>query len=382
MLARISRPALVVITMALVAGTLSFEGTVSAQPRKTLEQVQAELQALETQAETASENFNAAQVDLAAVNVKVKDAQRRVARAKATVASAMETTDHLAAHAYMSGGSGVESSVGLLLSDNPTDFLDQAIAVQQVARSQNVTLRKAQEAQLALAQAEAQLAQQQSAATAATDLMKRHRDEINQALAETSAVLAQLQAADRKRLDALAAQQRAASAAAAAEAARRAQEAAARVAPTPSNPTSPGSTGNTAPTDPGPDSSSSSGSGAGRGLTAVRYALAQVGEPYSYNAQPPNSWDCSKLTTAAWAAAGVSLTPVSYAQANEVRRIPTSQLRPGDLLFYFNGAHHVAMYIGGGKIVEAASPEHGVWVTDAWNSWSSAHFSFAGRPAG
>lgn len=383
MLARISRPALVVVALALIAGTLSFEGTVSAQPRKTLVQVQAELQALETQAETASENFNAAQVDLAAVNVKVKAAQARVARARATVASAMESTGHMAAHAYMSGGGGMESSVGLLLSDNPSEFLDQAIAVQQVARSQNVTLRKAQAAQLLLAQAEVQLAQQQSAATAATDLMKRHRDEINQALAQTSAVLAQLQEADRKRLDALAAQQRAASAAAAAAA--RAQVAASAVARKPGNPTSPRSAGNTpptnaAPTDPSPGSSS--GSSAGRGLTAVRYALAQVGEPYSYNAQPPNSWDCSKLTTAAWAAAGVSLTPVSYAQANQVRRIPTSQLRPGDLLFYFNGAHHVAMYIGGGKIVEAASPEHGVWVTDAWNSWSSAHFSFAGRPAG
>lgn len=373
--ARLSRPVLVVVTLALVAGMMSLEGTVSAQPRKTLAQVKAELQALETQAETASENFNAAQVDLAVVNGKVKDARSRVARARAAVSTAMETTGHMAAHAYMSGGGGLESSVGLLLSENPVDFLDQAVAVQQVARSQNVTLRKAQEAQLLLAQAEAQLAQQQSAATAATDVMKRHRDEINQALAATSALLAQLQAADRKRLDELAAQQRAASAAAAA-AARTAQEAATRVAPKPSNPTNSRSTGNTAPTNTNP------GSGSRRGQLAVRYALAQVGEPYSYNAQPPNSWDCSKLTTAAWAAAGVSLTPVSFAQANQVRRIPTNQLRPGDLLFYFNGAHHVAMYIGGGKIVEAASPEHGVWVTDTWNSWSSAHFSFVGRPAG
>jgi cell wall-associated NlpC family hydrolase len=380
-LARVLRPTLVVVTLALVAATMTIEGTVSAQPRKTLAQVQAELQVLETQAETASENFNAAQVDLAAVNVKVKDAQAKVARAKATVASAMETTGHMAAHAYMSGGGGMESSVGLLLSDNPTDFLDQAIAVQQVARSQNVTLRKAQEAQLQLAQAEAQLAQQQSAATAATEQMKRHRDEINQALAATTSVLAQLQAEDRKRLDALAAQQRAASAAAAAVA-RKAQDAAVRVTPKASSSTNSGSTDHSTPTDPSSGSGSSAGAGTARGLVAVRYALAQVGEPYSYSAQPPNSWDCSKLTTAAWAAAGVSLTPVSYAQANQVRRIPTDQLRPGDLPFYFNGAHHVAMYIGGGQIVEAASPEHGVWVTDAWNSWSSAHFSFAGRPAG
>jgi cell wall-associated NlpC family hydrolase len=179
----------------------------------------------------------------------------------------------------------------------------------------------------------------------------------------------------------LAAQQRAASAAAAAVA-RKAQDAAVRVTPKASSSTNSGSTDHSTPTDPSSGSGSSAGAGTARGLVAVRYALAQVGEPYSYSAQPPNSWDCSKLTTAAWAAAGVSLTPVSYAQANQVRRIPTDQLRPGDLPFYFNGAHHVAMYIGGGQIVEAASPEHGVWVTDAWNSWSSAHFSFAGRPAG
>ena len=119
-----------------------------------------------------------------------------------------------------------------------------------------------------------------------------------------------------------------------------------------------------------------------RAMAAAAGPLSQVGDPYSYSANPPSSWDCSKLTAAAWGQAGVSLTAVSYAQANQVRRISTSELRPGDLLFYFRGAHHVAMYIGGGRLVEAASPEHGVWVTDLWNSWSSAHFSFAGRPAG
>ena len=114
----------------------------------------------------------------------------------------------------------------------------------------------------------------------------------------------------------------------------------------------------------------------------MAYALAQVGKPYSFDAQPPDSWDCSKLTAAAWAQAGVSLTPYSYDQANEVRRISVSELRPGDLLFYFNNAHHVAMYIGNGQIVEAANPSVGVHVTDAWNSWSSSAFSFAGRPVG
>lgn len=368
MRARLLRPVVVIMTLGLVASLLVLDGAASAEPRKTLSQVQAELDALETQAETASEDFNAAEVDLARVNQQIGQARVRVARAKARVAAALQITDNIAARAYMSGGGGLESSLGLVLADDPNDFLQRIVAVQQVARSQNVTLRQARAAQLQLAQAEAQLAQEQAAAAAAAARMKQHRDEINHALAQTKALLAQLQAADRRRLEALAAQQRAASAAAA----KRAREQAARAAASSSGAS--GGSGNSAAPDPG--------SGSGRGMAAVRYALAQVGEPYSYNAKPPNSWDCSKLTTAAWAAAGVSLTPVSYAQANEVRRIPTSQLRPGDLLFYFNGAHHVAMYIGGGKLVEAASPEHGVWVTDLWNSWSTAHFSFAGRPAG
>ena len=115
----------------------------------------------------------------------------------------------------------------------------------------------------------------------------------------------------------------------------------------------------------------------------VSYALAQVGKPYSFAAQPPNSWDCTKLTAAAWAQVGVRLTPYSYVQAQEVQRISPDELQPGDLLFFFkNGAHHASMYIGGGMIVEASSPSTGVRVTDVWNSWNVAHFSWAGRPYG
>ena len=115
----------------------------------------------------------------------------------------------------------------------------------------------------------------------------------------------------------------------------------------------------------------------------MEYALAQVGKPYSFAAQPPSSWDCTKLTSWAWAQVGVQLTPYSYAQAQEVRRISPDELQPGDLLFFFeSGAHHASMYIGGGMIVEASSPEVGVRVTDVWNSWNVTHFSWAGRPFG
>lgn len=380
MIVRSSRLALIATSMFLVAASVSAVPQASAQPRKNLEQVRAEVRELETQAETASENVSAAQIELASVSLKLRVSRAEVSRAKQHADLILVMAGQMAAKAYMSGGGGIESSVGLLLAENPTDFLDQLIAVQQVARSQNTMLTTARSAQLQVAQAEARLAQEQAQAAAASETMIRQRDEINTTMAAAKLLLAQLQASDRARLDAIAAQERAASAAAA-SAAQKAQD-----ATPPSNNSVSRASGGT-DSEPrsdgaGTGSGSAASPSAARGIAAVRYALAQVGKPYSYSASPPNSWDCSKLTAAAWAAAGVSLTPVSYAQANEVRRISTDELRPGDLLFYFNGAHHVALYIGGGNIVEAASPEHGVWVTTAWNSWSSAHFSFAGRPVG
>lgn len=123
--------------------------------------------------------------------------------------------------------------------------------------------------------------------------------------------------------------------------------------------------------------------------TVVQYALAQVGKPYSFSAQPPNSWDCTKLTAAAWGQVGVKLTAYSYVQAKEVKILSdvspgnNGSLQPGDLLFFFkNETHHASMYIGSNEIVEASSPETGVRVTSVWNSWNSTNFSWAGRPFG
>ena len=123
--------------------------------------------------------------------------------------------------------------------------------------------------------------------------------------------------------------------------------------------------------------------------TAVSYALAQVGKPYSFSAQPPTSWDCTKLTAAAWGQVGIRLTAYSYVQAQEVRKLTdvspnnNGSLQPGDLLFFFkNGTHHASMYIGNNQIVEASSPATGVRITSVWNSWNVTNFSWAGRPHG
>ncbi|MEU5788190.1 NlpC/P60 family protein [Micromonospora purpureochromogenes] len=98
-------------------------------------------------------------------------------------------------------------------------------------------------------------------------------------------------------------------------------------------------------------------------LAAVRYALAQLGDPYLWSAEGPDRFDCSGLMWAAYRSAGYyDLPRVSRDQyyATRARSVDRSALLPGDLLFFASGSswttiHHVGMYIGGGKMVQAPS---------------------------
>ena len=87
--------------------------------------------------------------------------------------------------------------------------------------------------------------------------------------------------------------------------------------------------------------------------TAVKFALAQVGKPYSWGAAGPYSYDCSGLTMAAWAHAGVSLPHSAAEQYNYGTHVPISALLPGDLVFFYQPIGHVTIYIGNGMMVSA-----------------------------
>ncbi len=95
-----------------------------------------------------------------------------------------------------------------------------------------------------------------------------------------------------------------------------------------------------------PVSSSSNG--------AVQLALAQVGKPYIWGADGPGGFDCSGLMLFAWRAAGKALPHSSRAQYASLRHVSTSQIQPGDLVFFGSPIHHVGMYIGNGQMVEAS----------------------------
>jgi peptidoglycan DL-endopeptidase CwlO len=98
---------------------------------------------------------------------------------------------------------------------------------------------------------------------------------------------------------------------------------------------------------PAPSTRSSVGS-------AVQVALGQVGKPYSWGSSGPGAFDCSGLVTYAYRAVGISHLPrSSSAMYGATTRISRADLRPGDLVFYHSPVSHVAIYIGGGQVVEA-----------------------------
>ena len=113
---------------------------------------------------------------------------------------------------------------------------------------------------------------------------------------------------------------------------------------------------------PAPATAASGGAAA-----AVAYAMAQVGDTYVYGAMGPDSFDCSGLTMAAWAQGGVSLPHSSSAQMGSGTPVSTSDLQPGDLVFYYSPVSHVGIYVGNGQLVHAANPDTDVQITSVFS---------------
>jgi len=91
-----------------------------------------------------------------------------------------------------------------------------------------------------------------------------------------------------------------------------------------------------------------------RAQNAVRAALSQLGVPYRYGMSAPGrAFDCSGLTTYAWAKAGVGLPRNSRRQYNSGTKIPKQLAKAGDLIFTGSPIHHVGIYLGNGTMVHA-----------------------------
>lgn len=341
----------------------------------TLARAADELTAAQNAAEAAAEQYNFQMGRLADATRSAKAAQAAAAAAAKKAGLAQTQIGKLAAEAYMSGGMG--DLAVLVGSGGPDQVLDRAAGLQVVSGIRQQTLAQASQvkvvAKILQQRAQVALARQQAAALAAAQAKKTAEAQQAAAAAKKTAVAKQqvqlvAELATLQHISVTLAKQRQAGLAKArAEARARAARLAAEHG---------GGGGG------GGGGGSSVGTAAG-GRIAVSYAYNQLGKWYLWGAAGPSRFDCSGLTMRAWQQAGVYLPHYSVAQYQVTEHVPVSQARPGDLIFYANNTsdpgsiHHVALYIGGGRMIEA--PHTGAQVRIS-SIWRSGLMAYAGRP--
>jgi cell wall-associated NlpC family hydrolase len=346
------------ILFLVAGGTALSASTTAADP--SVQDVQARVDSLYHQAEQASERYNTAREQLESARERLASLRADLARQQRAVKRLREQV--VSAVVAQSQGGTLTSTTKLILSPDPDTFLQGLVARSQLdaERSEKMADFAAQVKQLELRQAAADRTVDEIDRT--TQRLAREKAEIDRKAHAAKELLNELKAkAAARRAARIAARREAArrEAAAQAEASRSGN----RTAPAPSTSTPTPST----PSAPAPSSGAQA---------AVNYALAQVGDAYVYGASGPDAFDCSGLTMMAWAQAGVSLPHSSSSQMSSGTPVSSSQLQPGDLVFYYSPVSHVGIYIGNGRIVHAANPSDGVLTAPVF----SMPYSGAVRP--
>jgi cell wall-associated NlpC family hydrolase len=313
-------------SIATLGGSLLVAAPTFAEPD--LEDVQARVERLYHEAEVASERYNDARVELKQSQARLKSLRADLDRQEEQVDAVRTRVASTVVAQYQ--GQALSTTSQVFLSKDPGAFLDQLATVSAYNDQQSQLMAEfaTQIKQLELREAAAKRELELLAET--KEKLAKEKAEIDRKAGEAEALLGDLEADAR---------------------AARASRSGSRTAL--------------------PDVAVS-----GRAGAAVNYALAQVGDAYVYGAAGPDSFDCSGLTMMAWAQAGVSLPHSSSGQMSAGPSVASSDLQPGDLVFYYSPVSHVGIYIGNGQIVHAANPSTGVEVAGVF----SMPFSGAVRP--
>lgn len=290
---------------------------------------------LRTQAEQASEAYDAAYDELGRVVTAHLSAQQALDNAVTSADDSSTTASRRVRALYMSGGTPALYAT-VLQGSNIADVLTRLQSVRRVVGGDRTARAAATQDVSARTRAEAGLAKLAARRTALQASVADRADAVRELLARTDALLAQ--ADDRVRLLAEE-QRRAAEAAAAARAAEALAQAQREMALSmiPANVP--------APTE--------------AAAIAIAEATTHIGSPYLWGATGPGAFDCSGLTLTAYRAAGIQLPRVAADQWYSGPQVALGDLQPGDLLFWASDVarpatiHHVAMYIGNGQMIAA-----------------------------
>ncbi|PTM99535.1 C40 family peptidase [Streptomyces sp. VMFN-G11Ma] len=316
---------------ALTATTQVPAALAAPDPRPaTLDEVRRQLDDLYHQSEAATEKYNAADEKARAqakkvtlLNSQVKAAGQKETRLKALLGSAARAQ-------YRSGG--LPAEVQLALAPEPEHALDDAALAQQAQQGTQRQLTALEATRKELRTRTDKAAEELRGLKSSRSAMARDRDKIKARIAAARALESRLQQSQLHHLAELEQQ---------AQAEAQAKWVGTGVL----------------------DKAGTKASRAGR--KAIAYATRQLGKPYVWGAEGPNSFDCSGLTSQAWLHAGIPIPRTAEEQWARLPHVPVSRMRPGDLIIYFSDASHVALYIGAGKIISAPRPGRWVYVSPA-----------------
>jgi cell wall-associated NlpC family hydrolase len=321
----------------------------SADPKPSIEEVEKKVDDLYHQAEAATEKYNATREKTAQQRKRVDSLLDDVARRTEKLNTAREELGSFAAAQYRTGASAPDTAT-LLLADNPQDYFDQTQLMDRLTSRQKVAVDDYITEQAATTKKRAEASQSLQTLTTTQSALKTSKADVQRKLAAARDLLSKLTAEEKARLAAIekkkqeAADRKAAELAqqqAAAE--KKAQEAAAQ------QQTTTGTSGTSG-------SSTTDSSYTAKADKALAFARTQVGKPYVWGATGPGSYDCSGLTQAAWKAAGVDLPRTTWDQVNVGTTVPLADIKPGDLVFFYDDISHVGLYVGNGMMIHAPKP--------------------------
>ncbi|WP_217167412.1 C40 family peptidase [Streptomyces sp. AC512_CC834] len=308
------------ITLAGAATATGLGGTGHADPQPTAAQVRARVDKLYQEAEVATEKYNGAKEKADTAERRLEELRDEAARKEDRLNTAREALGSVAAAQYRSGG--LDPALQLALSADPDGYLDGAAFVERAGSRQRAAVGRVRKQLRDIEQLRGAARIEVTSLKSRRAELKRHRE----------TVTGKLEAA-RRLLSGLTAEERAGVGHGTADRSSRAS--------------SPDSREALSASTQAPNS---------RAAAAVAYAHQKLGSPYVWGATGPDSFDCSGLTQAAYRAAGVSLPRTTYAQIDAGRRVPRSELLPGDLVFFYSGISHVGIYIGNGQMIHAPNP--------------------------
>ncbi|MEU5714184.1 NlpC/P60 family protein [Streptomyces sp. NPDC020403] len=287
-----------------------------------------QLQTLYRQAEEAGERYNATEEELRKRAAEARKLNAALSRARTALGAGRRDAGRLAREQYQ-GRTGYSVYLRLLLSRDPQQALDQTHVIQRAQAGRTAAIERLTGAEK---RAKALAAQARLVMNRQKVLAKKQRTQHDAVKARLKDVEAMLASLSKEQLS---------------EVSRLEQK---NIGEAQDELVASGALSSARPPSE-------------EGGEAVRYAVAQIGKPYVWGAEGPDSFDCSGLTSQAWADAGRTIPRTSQEQWRQLPRIPVGSLRPGDLVVYFPTATHVALYIGNGLVVQAPRPGTSVKVS-------------------